>query len=47
MRYSIETRTRKYVKRYRFLSFAKNLSIEYEEQSFDTGLEGPKTASKN
>ena len=47
MQYSIEPRTRKYVKRYGFLSFAKNLSNEYEEQSFDTGLEAPKSASKN
>ena len=43
-RYSIElrTRTRKYVKRYGVLSFAR----EYRKQLLDTGLDAVKTASK-
>ena len=46
---SIEPRTRKYVKRYRFLSFARNLFNKYGKHSLDaafkTGLNGLKTAS--
>ena len=38
-RYSIEPRTRKYVKGYGFLSFAR-------KQVLDTGLDAVKTASK-
>ena len=38
-RYSIEPRTRKYVKRYGFLSFAK-------KQLLDEGLDAVKTAPK-
>ena len=34
--YSIEPRTRKYVKEYGFLSFARNLSNKYEKQILDT-----------
>ena len=41
-RYSIEQRTRKYVKGYGFLSFARI----YEKQLLDTGLDSLKTASK-
>ena len=41
-RQSIEPRTRKYVKGYGFLSFAK----KYKKQLFDTGLDSLKTASK-
>ena len=41
-RYSIEPRTRKYVKWYRFLSFAR----KYQKQSLDTGLDAVKTVSK-
>ena len=41
-RYSIEPRTRKYVKRYGFLSFAR----KYKKQLLDTGLAAVKTASK-
>ena len=41
-RYSTEPRTRKYVKEYGFLSFAKN----YKKQLFDIGLDSLKTASK-
>ena len=42
MRYSIEPQRRKYVKRYRFLSFAR----KYETQLLDTGQDPVKTASK-
>ena len=40
--YSIEPRTRKYVKGYEFLSFAR----KYKKQLFDTRLDAVKTASK-
>ena len=40
--YSIEPRTRNYVKGYRFLSFAR----KYMKQLLDTGLGSLKTASK-
>ena len=40
--YSIEPRTRKYVKGYGFLSFA----IKYKKQFLDTGINFLKTASK-
>ena len=46
-RYFIESRTRKYVKRYGFLSFAINFSIKYRKQLLDTRLDPLKTASKN
>ena len=54
MRYSIESRERIYVKRYGFLSFAKNigknLSNKYEQNIFDTAKKSAtdviKTASK-
>ena len=39
--YSIESRTRKYVKGYGFLSFARNY-----KKLLDTGLDAAKTASK-
>ena len=41
-RYSIEPRTRKYVKEYVFLSFARKC----KKQLYDTGLDAVKTASK-
>ena len=41
-RYSIEPRTRKCVKRYRLLPFAR----KYKKQLMDTGLGTVKTASK-
>ena len=48
--YSIEARMRKYVKGYRFLSFARNLSDKYGKQLLDTTtetrLDALKTASK-
>ena len=40
--YSIEPRTRKYVKGYGFLSVAR----KYKKQLLDTGLDAVKTASK-
>ena len=40
--YSIEPRTRKYVKGYEFLSFAR----KYKKQLLNTGLDAVKTASK-
>ena len=41
-RYSIEPRTRKYVKEYGFLS----LTRKYKKQLLDIGLDSLKTASK-
>ena len=45
--YSIEPRTRKYVKGYGFLWFAKKFCNKFKKQLFDIGLGAPKTASKN
>ena len=49
-RYSIEPRTRKYVKGYGFLLFARNLSSKYRKQLLDTatktGINALKSASK-
>ena len=49
-RYSTEPRTRKYVKGYEFLLLARNISIKYRKNLFDTaaktGLEAVKNASK-
>ena len=48
--YTIEPRTRKCVKAYGFLSFAKNLSNKYGKQflvtAAKTGLDALKTVSK-
>ena len=48
-RYSKETRAKEYVKGYRFLSFARNLSNKYGKQLLDTSikaeLHAPKTTS--
>ena len=41
-RYSTEPRTRKYVKEYGFLSFAR----KYRKQLLDTGIDSLKTSSK-
>ena len=41
-RYSVETRTRKYVKGYGLLSFVR----KYRKQLLDTGLDALKAASK-
>ena len=40
--YSIEPKTRKYIKRCGFLSFAR----KYKKQLLDTGLDAVKTASR-
>ena len=45
-RYSIEPRTRKCVKGYGFLSFARNFFNKYRRQLLDTGRDALKTASK-
>ena len=50
MRYSKEPRYRKYVKGYRFLSFARKFGDEYGRKLIDTatktGIDAAKTASK-
>ena len=43
---SIEPRTRKYLKGYGFLSFARNFSNKHRKQLLDTGLDSLKTSSK-
>ena len=49
-RYSIEPRTRKYIKGYGFLSFARNFIGKYGKQLLDTatktGVNALKTSSK-
>ena len=45
-RYSIESRTTKYIEGYGFLSFARNFSNKYRKQLLDTGLDDLKTASR-
>ena len=44
--YFIAARTRKYVKGYRFLPFARNLYNKYKNQLLDTGLDLLKTVCK-
>ena len=50
MRYSTEPRSRKYVKGYGFLSFAKKFGNKYGKKLMDTatktGIHAAKTASK-
>ena len=46
MLYSIEWRTRKYVKGYGFLSFARSFSNKYRNHLLDIELDAVKTASK-
>ena len=50
MRYSTETRFRKYVKGCSFLSFARKFGDKYSKKLMDTatktGMDAPKTASK-
>ena len=43
---SIEPRTRKYAKRYGFLSFVRNFSNKYWKQVLNTGAYALKTAPK-
>ena len=46
MRYSIESRDRIYVKGYRLLSFAKNLSNKYSQKSIDSAKKSTTDAIK-
>ena len=46
MRYSIEPRERRYVKRYSFMSFARNFSDEYSKSLMDRGIDLTKTFAK-
>ena len=50
MRYSIKPRSRKYVKGYGFLSFAKNVGNKYGKELMDTAskteMDAAKIASK-
>ena len=46
MRYSIEPRERRYVKRYSFMSFARNFSDEYSKSLMDKGIDLTKTFAK-
>ena len=50
MRYSTEPKSRKYIKEYRFLSFARKFGDKYGKKLMDTatntGTDAAKTASK-
>ena len=46
MRYSIEPRERRYVKRYGFMSFARNFSDKYSKSLMDLNKTFAKTAGK-
>ena len=46
MRYSIEPRERRYVKRYGFLSFATNLNNKYGQKLVDSAKKSPTDAFK-
>ena len=46
MRYSIEPRERRYVKRYGFMSFARNFSDKYTKSLMDKGIDVSKTFAK-
>ena len=46
MRYSIEPRERRYVKRYGFMSFARNFSDKYSKSLMDVSKSFAKTAGK-
>ena len=46
MRYSIETRERRYVKGYGFLSFARNFSDKYSKSLMDKGIDVSKKFAK-
>ena len=45
MQYSIEQRTKKYVKIYGFLSFARNIPNKYRKELLNTALDFLKNAS--
>ena len=46
MRYSIEPRERRYVKRYGFMSFARNFNDKYSKSLMDASKTFAKTADK-
>ena len=46
MRYSTKLRFRKYVKGYKFLSFARKFGDKYGKKLMDTGIDAAKIASK-
>ena len=46
MRYSIEPRKRMYIKRYGFMSFARNFSDKYIKSLIDKGIDVSKTFAK-
>ena len=46
MRYSIEPRERRYVKRYGFMSFVRNFSDKYIKYLMDKGINLSKTFAK-
>ena len=46
MRYSTKLRFRKYVKGYKFLSFARKFGNKYGKKLMDTGIDAAKIASK-
>ena len=46
MRYSIEPRERRYVKRYGFVSFARNVSDKYSKSLIDKGIDVGKKFAK-
>ena len=46
MRYSIETRERRYVKGYGFMSFARNFSDKYSKSLMDKGIDLSTTFAK-
>ena len=46
MRYSIEPRERRYIKGYRFMSFARNFSDKYSKSLMDKGIDVSKKFAK-
>ena len=46
MRYSIETRERRFVKGYGFVSFARNFSDKYSKSLMDKGIDVSKNLLK-
>ena len=46
MRYSIEPRERRYVKRYGFMSFARNFNDKYSKSLMDKGIDVSKNLLK-
>ena len=46
MRYSVEPREKRYVKRYGFVSFARNFSDKYSKSLMDKGIDVSKKFAK-